>query len=202
MSSNVLECWNIIREKSAELRKRNSNANGLEFYIVMRNISQNIQTRENVSVSWNQKLIKNDGDLYIEFKQYLDDYPEKDNDGNMIETNHFLHQHFNIPNKDEPFFFRFLQIALNGGQLEPNFNSNNYDPELIKLYYKSEFHKPETFIMEYDNFDVSDDFVEKFEKDVNDAVDRYANIIVNEQNGGYYEKYVKYKNKYIKSKKF
>ena len=101
---------------------------------------------------------------------------------NTIETNHFLVQHFRIPKleKYRLSVVKVLQLAYNVGQLKAVFeNENIYGGNLKKIYYKHHLDDISTYIPD-------------------DAINRHLVEKIPVQKGGfYYQKYLKYKIKYM-----
>ena len=107
MSLNNL--FKLVKKKSHDLRKQNSNADGLKFWKPIKNeLSKYDELKAN---QW-KKLKKE----YMEI-MYIPEYTI-DGYGNqsIIEFNHFLIQTVRIPLNEEPNIRKIIQIALNIGQ--------------------------------------------------------------------------------------
>ncbi|XWV26468.1 putative orfan [Tupanvirus soda lake] len=150
----------------------NFNLEGYEKGIPMKNSF--IDFSESLNYQYND--IKEHTDVILKFDgQILN---------NTTETHHFLIQHFRIPKleKYNLSVLKTLQLAYNIGQLKAVFDKENvYTDELISLYHEKKLDDISTYIS-------------------TDAQNRTI-IEKNIQTGGlYYEKYLKYKKKYINLK--
>lgn len=198
IDKNVLKSWNLIRYYAKKLRSQYVNSDGLKFWQPIKKFTDSIKTEG--SIEWSHQVRK-DGVLFRALKPVFEIYPEYDKDGKLVETNHFLHQHFNIPNRDEPSFRKLMQISLNGGQLEGNFKEYNIH---IKKAFKGVFQDIDTFlsIKDINKFRIVDDDVKRLKEILEESFDNAKGRPI--QYGGnddcYYSKYKKYKSKYIKKK--
>lgn len=102
---NKLEyIFNRVKNTVKKIRKKNPNLDGRKFwqYIKERLNKENIEFN-----SWKKLNI---------YHKNLININEYDNNNNIIELNHFIRQHANIPLNDESNLTKIIQIALNSGQ--------------------------------------------------------------------------------------
>lgn len=198
IDKNVLESWNLVRYHAKKLRSQYVNSDGLKFWQPIKKFTDSIKSDSDIE--WSHQVRK-DGVLFRALKPVFEIYPEYDKEGKLVETNHFLHQHFNIPNRDQPSFRKLMQISLNGGQLEGNFEEYNIH---IKKAFKGAFQDIDTF-MSTENINrirIVDDDVVQLKKILDESFESAKGRPV--QTGGYddtyYSKYKKYKSKYIRKK--
>lgn len=71
---------------------------------------------------------------------------EIDDGGKMIEVNHFLRQHANIPINDPPILTKIIQIALNIGQLL----GTTTPKQRLSMKYNSKYQQLVTYIYKKD----------------------------------------------------
>jgi len=158
---NIRTIFQLIVTLASNLDSNKSDLDepvGLSFYKMMVNIVKNIETPE--TCSWNSQMQKY-GNIYNELNFEISLYPQW-NEGIFIEKNHFLQQLLNIVNTKEPEFCRLLQIALNIGQLLPHLES--YGAGLIDIYLRYNLYKPETYMINCEDFSVPDDIVDELEQ--------------------------------------
>ena len=114
----INQLWNKIIQTSKNLKQGNEKFNGLDFWNSFKQELKNIN--EKIS---SQKIIWNYQShdlLRMIFNNFINDISDdKDDNGNLIEWNHFIRQILWIPHKDNGdfSFHRLMQIALNYGQL-------------------------------------------------------------------------------------
>lgn len=134
--------------------------------------------------------------------------------------NDFFIQHFRIPSiaNFELSVLKFLEIAYNTGQYDAGHNENIYDKNVNDFYVTNNLGNPETYVLNY--------YLEYFIMDKNDG-DNCSNNVenqrmvflyscetiknefdkiyqskkINKKSDLHYEKYIKYKSKYLKLKK-
>ena len=114
------------------------------------------------------------------------------------EKHHFYLQHARIPtlNFNDGKLVRLIQIAYNAGQLEALYDDPFYNKDLKTYYESNNLDKIETYMDKENliklNDSITDEMIEKLQE-----------AFKGEQSGGnksYEYKYIKYKNKYLKSK--
>tara|TARA_B100000886_G_scaffold292382_1_gene218197 strand:- start:4078 stop:4692 length:615 start_codon:yes stop_codon:yes gene_type:complete len=125
-TNSVDSLWHKIIHVSSTLRQEhNENFDGDAFWKSFKPLLKKI----NVPMQWN---LKNHKKLVKSFESQADIInKDKDDDGNLIEHIHFIKQLLKIPYKDdgECSFTRFMQLALNFGQLK----GSTYDEPLNEL---------------------------------------------------------------------
>mgnify|MGYP005988897303 CR=1 FL=1 len=122
------------------------------------------KTPELDTIKWNS----NHDEMNTKMHELLSklDIKEKDSDGKLIESNHFLLQQLNIPKKDEgkASFRRLIQISLNIGQLKSNLKTQKelFPKDVIALAKMYNMTKIESYMEkdQYSKFDFTEqDFV-------------------------------------------
>ncbi|XWV25209.1 hypothetical protein QJ856_gp0563 [Tupanvirus deep ocean] len=189
MSQNLTDIWNEIVDVGYKTRSKRQN--GLAAWqpykakylnVIIEGYEKGIPVKNSFidfseSLDYQYNDIKEHTDVILKFADQVLN--------NTIETNHFLIQHFRIPRleKYNLSVLKTLQLAYNIGQLKAVFEKENvYSNELKKLYYKTKLDNISTYITA-------------------DAQNKAIIDKKNIQNGGtYYDKYIKYKKKYINLK--
>ena len=140
ISNSVHNLWNKIIDVSSELRKNyNEKFDGEAFWNSFKPLLKKI----NVPMQWNFEKHKK---LNKKFESQINIInKDKDDNGNLIENIHFIKQLLKIPYKDEGVcsFTRFMQIALNFGQLK----GSTYDEPLNQLIETNLHH-----LRDYNNY--------------------------------------------------
>ena len=128
---NVREAWNSIIENLIQIRIKYPELNGLKYWEAIKIFLEEIDARNNTEITYNPEHRK----IVTKFEKFLHHLPERDEEGNLIQKNHFLLQQLNLPYKDKGkvSFRRFMQIALNIGQFEDFNNTDHFSPEIIEL---------------------------------------------------------------------
>ena len=192
MNNNSIKCinelWDNIINSSNEIRSENKNLDGLKYWKHIKNIIKDINSVPNKNIEWNKDHIKIKTKFYNKFN-----LSEKDKNNNLIENNHFLLQLINIPYKDDniPSFKRLIQIALNIGQLKSSLDS--YSKEIQDFIKKHKLFKIDTYMNKkmYKNYIVCDVDILKV-SDILISLNKNPPLV-----GGFREKYLKYKLKYL-----
>ena len=123
MKTLVEEIWELIINYSFLLKDRyKEKFDGKEYWKQIKPFLIEINNR---TIGYKINYNPNHKNIINKFKNYLSEIPEKNDNNELIEKNHFLLQQLNIPKKDKgiPSFQRLLQIALNIGQLKPYIDS-------------------------------------------------------------------------------
>lgn len=192
MNNNSIKCinelWDNIINSSNEIRSENKNLDGLKYWKHIKNIIKDINSVPNKNIEWNKDHIKIKTKFYNKFN-----LSEKDKNNNLIENNHFLLQLINIPYKDDniPSFKRLIQIALNIGQLKSSLDS--YSKEIRDFIKIHKLFKIDTYMNKkmYKNYIVCDVDILKV-SDILISLNKNPPLV-----GGFREKYLKYKLKYL-----
>ena len=140
-----------VLNDSKKLRKKNPNMDGRAFWQFIKN---ELNVLDISFEKWKPLTHPHKSLLSIE---------ERDENGNMIEMNHFLRQHANIPINDPPTLTKIIQIALNIGQFLGSTTRNQrlsmkYNPkyqQLITYIYKKDMigiHIPEETILHINQY--------------------------------------------------
>lgn len=123
-----------VLKTSKKLRKKDPNMDGRAFWQFIKNELNAL----NISFKkWKPLTMEHTSLLSIE---------ELDTSGNMIETNHFLRQHANIPINDPPTLTKIIQIALNIGQ----FLGSTTPKQRMNMQYKPKYQELLTYMYKKD----------------------------------------------------
>jgi hypothetical protein len=127
----IIEAWDVIIKNLVEIRRKYPELNGLKYWETIKIFLEEIDARNSTKITYNLEHIN----IVKKFEKFLYHLPEKDEEGNLIQKNHFLLQQLNLPYKDKGkvSFRRFMQIALNIGQFEYFNNTDHFSPEIIEL---------------------------------------------------------------------
>lgn len=90
-----------------------------------------------------------------EFYKNLINIEDYDKNNKIIETNHFIRQHANIPCNDKPCLTKIIQIALNSGQFLGSATINDINK------YKNNKLKISTYMYKKDIKTISKDIPEQ-----------------------------------------
>ena len=145
----VKEAWDAIIENLIQIRTIYPVLDGLKYWETIKIFLEEIDARNNIKITYNPTH----KDIVTKFEKSLYHLPEKDEQGNLIEKNHFLLQQLNLPYKDKGnvSFRRFMQIALNIGQFESFNNTEHFSPEIIELIKQNKLSDINTY-MTTDNY--------------------------------------------------
>ena len=114
--------FNLVEQKSYELRKNDIKADGQKFWQPIKNILSTIDIKADKWKHINKEYYK----VMLSPEYYIDGYGNK----KIIEENHFYIQTIRIPLLEEPTLRKIIQIALNIGQYT---GSNNKKEKWMKL---------------------------------------------------------------------
>jgi len=103
MTTKLEDMYNNVKEVSKLLRKV-PNFDGQQFWQPIKKVLNKLDIKFN---NWTE---------LSKFHKNLINIEEYDNFNKIIEINHFIRQHANIPCNDEPNLTKIIQIALNSGQ--------------------------------------------------------------------------------------
>lgn len=123
-----------VLNDSKKLRKKNPNMDGRAFWQFIKN---ELNTLDISFEKWKPLTHPHKSLLSIK---------EVDENGNMLETNHFLRQHANIPINDPPTVTKIIQIALNIGQ----FLGATTKKQRLSMKYNPKYRKLITYIYKKD----------------------------------------------------
>lgn len=141
---NVREAWDAIIENLIQIRIKYPELNGLKYWEAIKIFLEEIDARNNTEITYNPEHRK----IVTTFEKFLYHLPERDQEGNLIQKNHFLLQQLNLPYKDKGkvSFRRFMQIALNIGQFEDFNNTDHFSPEIIELIKENKLSDINTYM--------------------------------------------------------
>lgn len=105
--------FDMVLEKSYQLRKNDKNFNGQEFWQPIKNALTYLDCKKA------DKWVETPNDIY----NIIMKLPEHFENGKINENNHFLIQQVRIPRTEDPTIKKIIQIALNIGQYR---GVNNY----------------------------------------------------------------------------
>ena len=122
---SLIRLFEIVEEKSYQLRKTNPQADGQQFW---QPIKEELSKFDIEATGW-KNIKKEYQKTLLRAEFYIDGYGNK----NIIEINHFIIQTIRIPLNEKPTLRKIIQIALNIGQYtgsgfpkEPWMNLENY----------------------------------------------------------------------------
>jgi hypothetical protein len=122
---SLIRLFEIVEEKSYQLRKTNPQADGQQFW---QPIKEELSKFDIEATGW-KNIKKEYQKTLFRAEFYIDGYGNK----NIIEINHFIIQTIRIPLNEKPTLRKIIQIALNIGQYtgsgfpkEPWMNLENY----------------------------------------------------------------------------
>jgi hypothetical protein len=184
---------------------RSSGKDGLEAWNNIKNLFDDQLNCEKWTIERivNDKVMTNINDIYDYVYNTLDmkgdEYDDKI-DHELWEKKHFFLQLIRIIKNNPEFSFRrLMQIAYNIGQLS-NYIDNDplFAGEPKKYFYDNDLYK----ISAYVDFSKCTAFVTEDVMELNDELENEIIKLSLKSGGGnnYYEKYIKYKNKYLKLK--
>ena len=186
MSETLNEIWNRMVAVGFNVRK--NRMNGMEEWQPYKQKYSKYSLKDKNTIPLKREFIDFSNNLEYDYKDKKDhsDVLLKINNvilDNKIETNHFIIQHFRIPrmlnyNLD---ILKFAQLAYNVGQASAVFMYENvYSNDIKEFYYDNGLNKITTYL----------------EGGWKDQPTQPSQI----GSGTYYNKYLKYKKKYIQLK--
>jgi len=189
MKQTLQELWNKTMDYGYEVRK--SKKDGLESWQPLKKEYANYFIKgydEGIPV--NESFIKSQIMKKIKYQIGLDEKEHTDvmvsigkETVDNLDKNHFFVQHFRIPvlEKNKLSVVKVLQIAYNAGQYKAEAEKKNYPTAILEFYDENKLNDIKTFI---------------------DSNIANMEIMMKENVGGYYyEKYKKYKTKYLALKR-
>jgi len=143
--ANIKLLWsNIINLCSTLRSKHNDNLNGLQLW---NNIKASLIHIKGDEIKWNPEHLIISSSL----SEIKDSLREINEDGSLIEKNHFFLQLFNIPIKDTTApFNRLLQIALNIGQLIPSLDDEKFGFNIEEIFNDNKLVDINTYMLDED----------------------------------------------------
>ena len=141
----VKDLWILIINSAKTLKEDYLNFDGLTYWNKIKPYLEEVDSSTTGVIEWN----KNHDKIFDQFTEVFELIPEKDDNGKLIEKNHFLLQQLNIPKKDEgkPSFRRLLQIALNIGQLQSY--QDLFDEKINILIKENKLSEIDTYMTPY-----------------------------------------------------
>jgi hypothetical protein len=140
MTTKLEDMYNNVKEVSKLLRKV-PNFDGQQFWQPIKKVLNKLDIKFN---NWTE---------LSKFHKNLINIEEYDNFNKIIEINHFIRQHANIPINDKPNLTKIIQIALNSGQ----FLGSAAEDDIKKYKYnENKLGNITTYIQEEDMQGVSD----------------------------------------------
>ncbi|AYV75651.1 MAG: hypothetical protein Terrestrivirus2_159 [Terrestrivirus sp.] len=220
----VVMCFDTLRDNVRRYREEDNNFDGKTYWGTLKPYLSDIHSQvewdtENIKKLYTLLTDKNEIPDKLKNPDNYDDemvreigLDEKNDDGSMIEKNHFFIQLFRIPLYEANTFTKLMQIALNIGQVQPFIDS--FDGDYTDFFIKNKMDKIDTYLKTItiidDDLVKINDFIKIIgQKDVEvvQTMDKQKDIEIQRDapddlmNGGYfYYKYMKYKNKYNKLK--
>jgi hypothetical protein len=153
--------FNYVKEVSKLLRKV-PNFDGREFWQPIKNILNDLDIKID-----NWKELSQYHKNLINIEQY-------DKNNKMIEINHFIRQHANIPCNDNPTLTKIVQVALNSGQ----FLGSATEEEINKYNYNNnKLGEIETYMHKKDIKKISDQISDKTLKDIKKYLDEKLKLL-------------------------
>ena len=160
MSSKLKRIYKYVKKTSRLLRKI-PNFDGQQFW-------QPIKTElNNLDIKFNKwKELSN-------FHKNLINIVEYDKNNKIIEINHFIRQHANIPCNDTPSLTKIIQIALNSGQFLGSATIND-----INKYKNNKLGKISTYMHKKDIKKISDDIPEQVIVNIKNYLDEQLKQLI------------------------
>lgn len=144
-----------VLETSKKLRRTRTSFDGRAFWQFIKNKLNELDISFK---KWKPLTMEHKSLLSIE---------ELDTSGNMIETNHFLRQHANIPMNDPPTLTKIIQIALNIGQ----FLGSTTPKQRLSMQYKPKYQELLTYMYKKDILQIH--IPEEIVTNINQYLDSY-----------------------------
>jgi hypothetical protein len=158
---NKLEyLFNRVKNTVKKIRKKNPNLDGRKFWQF---IKEKLNENDIKFNKWKKLTI---------YHKNLININEYDNNKNIIELNHFIRQHANIPLNDSSNLTKIIQLALNSGQFLGLANT-----KIIKEYKYKEKNLGliNTYMKQSDIESIS----KKISNNLIKEIDEYLNIELN-----------------------
>ena len=163
------QAWKLmIKAAQTASEKHQTNLDGLAFWNVIKPFLSEIDSRAHDEIVWNPEHQQ----IVTEFREIEERIPEKDEEGELIEKNHFLLQQVNIPTKDKqiPSFRRLIQIGLNIGFFMRH--QIKFDEDILKMREDFNMNNIETYMTRenYNKFKFEIDDLKEFKKMLKELV--------------------------------
>jgi hypothetical protein len=151
----LIRIFNRVRFASWNLRRKNPNADGRQFWQFIKNELQKYPIV--ADYGW-KKLDEGICERLMAMEE-------------TCEVNHFLRQHANIPLNDPPSLTKIIQIALNSGQLMGSIIGHDYGNS---EYLKDRLYDIRTYVFEDDIRDMSREIPFALEKVLDEYLKKYC----------------------------
>jgi hypothetical protein len=161
MSSKLKRIFKYVKKTSRLLRKI-PNFDGQKFWQPIKAELNNLDIKFN---EWKE---------LSEFHKNLINITEYDKNNKIIEINHFIRQHANIPCNDMPNLTKIIQIALNSGQFLGSATIND-----INKYKKKNLGKITTYMHKKDIKKISNDIPEQVIINIEKYLDEQLKQLIN-----------------------
>lgn len=179
----IKDLFQDVYKKAQEIQELEQTGTVVDGRAIWQDIEKKVEHINIIELKYNLELNL----IYDKMEFLFDKYHMKENELNP-KSNHFFMQLKNLVKTKSNFEIklnRVLQLAFNAGQLSIFIKNNKLDKEIVDFVMENKLLDLTTYISLENQKIINEKYLVEFEKVIK---------------GGYYQKYIKYKEKYINLK--